>query len=82
MMVRPCLSLTIAVLLVGILRPVSLPAGPESRTSVYVGSKACQPCHEEEYASFQRYAKKSNSYRSIERLEKGLSHEDLRKWYS
>lgn len=76
------LFLAVAVLLAGILRPVFLPAAQESRPPLYVGSAACEPCHEEEYTSFIQYAKKSNSYRSIERLEKGLSPEDLRKCYS
>ncbi len=52
-----------------------------SPTPIYVGSEACKPCHEEEYASFVQHAKKSKSYRSIERLEKGLSEEDLKKCY-
>ncbi|MFP7753740.1 multiheme c-type cytochrome [Thermodesulfobacteriota bacterium B35] len=47
----------------------------------YVGSRACRPCHRAEYTSFIRYAKKSTSYRSIERLEKGLTREDIRKCY-
>ncbi|MCB2183323.1 MAG: cytochrome c family protein [Desulfobulbaceae bacterium] len=48
----------------------------------YVGSLKCKPCHATEYNNFVNYAKKSNSYRSIERLEKGLSDEDLKKCYS
>lgn len=47
----------------------------------YVGSRACRPCHAAEYTSFIRYAKKSTSYRSIERLQKGLTREDIRKCY-
>lgn len=57
-------------------------AALEDSSPYYVGSEACRQCHEEEYTSFVLYAKKSNSYRSIERLEKGLSEEDLRKCYS
>ena len=40
------------------------------------------PVTQEEYAGFIRYAKKSKSYQSIERLKKGLSNEDLNKCYS
>jgi hypothetical protein len=47
----------------------------------YVGSEVCKPCHEKEYSSFVLYAKKSKSYQSIVRLEKGLSAEDLTKCY-
>jgi hypothetical protein len=49
---------------------------------VYAGSLACKPCHEKEYFSFTNYAKKSNSYKSIERLQKGLNDQDLKKCYS
>ncbi|MCL7487998.1 MAG: cytochrome c family protein [Desulfobulbaceae bacterium] len=48
----------------------------------YVGSAACEPCHQEEYASFIQYAKKSKSFQSIERLQHGLSREDLKKCYT
>lgn len=60
--------------------------GAEQQTpppsATYVGSLKCQPCHETEYDNFDKHAKKSNSYRSIERLKKGLSEEDLKKCYS
>lgn len=55
---------------------------PAPALAVYVGSLSCKPCHEKEYASFTAYAKKNNSYRSIERLQKGLNEQDLRKCYS
>jgi len=79
---RDRLFLVAAVLLAVILRPACPVAAGEDGPPLYVGSEACAPCHEEEYESFRQYAKKSNSYRSIERLEKGLSTEDLRKCYS
>ena len=65
----------------GILLSTSCLAGQNNHTPIYVGSEACKPCHEKEYLSFVLYAKKSKSYQSIERLEKGLSTEDLKKCY-
>lgn len=56
-------------------------AAVENDTPHYVGSRSCEPCHREEYTSFIRYAKKSNSYQSIERLEKGLSPDDLKRCF-
>lgn len=53
-----------------------------STPSLYVGSQACKSCHETEYAIFVAYAKKSKSYQSIERLQKGLTKEDLVKCYA
>jgi len=59
--------------------PLSL-AGAK-RTPVYVGALACKPCHEEEYKSFTTYARKSNSFRSIERMRNGLTEEEVRGCY-
>jgi hypothetical protein len=48
----------------------------------YVGSSACTACHEKEYKAFTAYAKKSSSFRSIERLRKELTEEEIRECYS
>ncbi len=47
----------------------------------YVGSDACKACHEKEYASFMKYAKKSKSYESIQRVKKGLTEEEIKGCY-
>jgi hypothetical protein len=52
-----------------------------NREPRYVGSIACKKCHEHEYRNFTTYAKKSTSYRSIERVKKGLTPEELRGCY-
>jgi len=51
------------------------------KTPRYVGSLACKPCHEEEYRSFITYAKKSRSYKSIERVKKELTEEEIKGCY-
>ncbi len=48
----------------------------------FVGSEACKECHIEEYKSFTTYAKKVRSFQSIERLQKGLTPEEIEKCYS
>jgi len=53
-----------------------------SQPPVFVGSDACRACHPTQYASYKTYAKKSNSYRSIERLQNELAPEDLKKCYA
>ena len=75
------LLLAVASICLGTLDPTACFAGQDSHPPIYVGSDACKPCHEKEYSSFVQYAKKSKSYQSIERLEKGLSAEDLEKCY-
>ncbi len=51
-------------------------------TPVYTGSEACKNCHPKEYESFITYAKKSRSFNSIIRLEKGLTPEEIARCYS
>jgi hypothetical protein len=59
-----------------------LPVLAETRRSPqYVGSEACKKCHKEEYASFMTYAKKATSFRSIERVKKGLTEEEIKGCY-
>jgi hypothetical protein len=76
------LFLVAAIFFAGSPHPVLSLAGQVNSPPLYVGSNTCEPCHKEEYASFIQFAKKSKSFQSIERLEKGLSPEDLKKCYS
>jgi hypothetical protein len=76
------LSLSVLVILfLTSLTNVSLSLAETKRSSVYVGSLACKSCHEEEYKSFMTYARKSNSFRSIERVRKGLTEEEVKGCY-
>lgn len=62
--------------------PVCLSAQPqEDRTGTYVGSVACQPCHAKEFSSFVKYSRKSHSYQSVQRMQKGLSTEQLKECF-
>ncbi|MDQ7786337.1 MAG: cytochrome c family protein [Thermodesulfovibrionales bacterium] len=63
-------------------RPVHIQADAKKSISVYVGSDVCKKCHKKEYASFMKYAKKSKSYESIERVKKGLTAEEIRGCYA
>ncbi len=60
---------------------VSLSLAETKRPPRYVGSLACKPCHEEAYKSFITYARKSDSFRSIERVRKGLTDEEVKGCY-
>jgi hypothetical protein len=48
----------------------------------YVGSDVCKSCHENEYRNFITYAKKATSFRSIERVKKGLTEEEVKGCYA
>lgn len=60
----------------------SVIAQNNEKKSTYVGSIICKKCHEKEYESFIKYAKKSRSFESIERLQKGLTAEEIKKCYA
>ncbi len=64
------------------LHPGYIQAETKKSRTIYVGSDVCQKCHEKEYDSFMKYAKKSKSYESIERVKKGLTAEEIRGCYA
>ncbi len=76
------LFIAITILLVTItINPSLSLAETKNRISKYVGSDACKGCHEKEYNSFMKYAKKSKSFESIERVKKGLTKEEIKGCY-
>lgn len=74
----------IPLLVLSILLPSAMyPAFAQSkRTPFYIGSDACKGCHEQEYNGFMKYAKKSKSYNSIERVKKGLTEDEIKGCYA
>lgn len=74
-------SLTFLMLLLLICSSAHRVMADEAKKATYVGSKACGECHEEQYQNYQRYAKKSHSYRSVATMEKKLTSEELSKCY-
>jgi hypothetical protein len=78
------ISMRYAVTLLLLSSPVHSPVCAEqasNRTLKYVGSEACQTCHENEYKNFMTYAKKSTSFKSIERVKKGLTEDEIKGCY-
>jgi hypothetical protein len=69
-----------ALVLAGALRLASA-AGPATGQATYLGAKACQECHEEQYASFSKNSKKAHSFNSIKVMRKGLAESELKKCY-
>ncbi|MBU0729779.1 MAG: cytochrome c family protein [Proteobacteria bacterium] len=58
------------------------PCYAENNTLSFLGSEACQECHPDEYLSFITHAKKSRSFNSVTKLEKGLTRDEVEKCYS
>ncbi len=50
-------------------------------TNIYVGSASCQSCHEAEYEAFLSHARKSRSFKSIQKMKKGLTDDEIRECY-
>jgi hypothetical protein len=48
----------------------------------YVGSDVCAECHEDEYENFTKYARKSHSFQSVQKMEKGLTPQELKGCYA
>ncbi len=43
----------------------------------FVGSEGCKECHETEYANYEKFTKKSHSFKSITCMKKGLTAVEL-----
>jgi hypothetical protein len=79
---KSVIKFIIAILLISFM--INLPfsfAQTKNRAPVYVGSEACKQCHESEYKNFMMYAKKSTSFKSIERVKRGLTEEEIKGCY-
>jgi hypothetical protein len=76
------LLFTITILLISVLlNPSFSPGQTQKQPPKYVGSDVCKRCHEKEHSSFMKYAKKSKSYNSIDRVRKGLTEEEIKGCY-
>ena len=78
---RYLLAVFTAILMIIIFNPGKVRGGNNTETPKYLGSEACKACHQKEYRSFTRYAKKSSSFESIQRVKKGLTEEEIKKCY-
>lgn len=61
-----------------ILLSFSLGLAEEKR---YVGSKVCGQCHEEEYKTYLKYAKKAHSFEAIVKMRDKLTPAEVRRCY-
>lgn len=60
---------------------LSAPALFAADAPVFVGSKACSQCHEEQYATFNKYSKKAHSWRSIAVMQPKLKPNELKECF-
>jgi len=80
---RRCMHYVLFLLVLSFVLSLEMPSAfaQSKRTSLYLGSDVCRSCHEREYNSFMKYAKKSKSFNSIERVKKGLTEEEIKGCY-
>lgn len=57
-------------------------AGAAEAERRYLGSKACQQCHDEQYSNFTKWAKKAKSDHSVKVMAKKLTSEELKECYT
>ncbi|SMC27135.1 Cytochrome c554 and c-prime [Desulfacinum hydrothermale DSM 13146] len=48
----------------------------------YVGDQTCAQCHEEIHERFMQYSKKPHSFQGVEKLQDGLSPQELQDCYA
>ncbi len=66
---------------VGLINPCALRYAQANEERVYVGSKACGECHEEEYQSFIKYSKKAHSFRNVKLMAKKLAPSEVKECF-
>jgi predicted CXXCH cytochrome family protein len=72
----------VAVVLAAEVVLVPAPARPDKATEKrFVGSEACKDCHPSQYEAFSGHAKKSQSYKAVQKLAKRLTPEELKGCY-
>ncbi len=57
-------------------------SAPWAQENTFVGSQACKDCHEKEYESFTKYAKKADSFAHIKVMEKKLTPEEFKSCFT
>lgn len=63
-------------------KPAPLSAAQaQDKSPLYIGSQACNECHEEQFKSFKAYAKKAKSYNSVKKMLHSVTADELKKCY-
>ena len=55
-------------LCIALLASAAVYAAEQKETAAYVGAKACESCHEDQYASFMANSNKAHSWKSLEKM--------------
>lgn len=56
--------------------------GYAARQNEYIGSKACADCHQTQYDSFKKYARKANTFHAVEVMAPKLTPEEVKECYA
>ena len=54
----------------------------DAKSRIYAGSDSCLPCHQAEHENYCKYARKSHSFQSVQKMKKGLTLDELKECYA
>ena len=74
-------NLSLALLVFCVCVAVASRAG-SAEQKLYVGAKACEFCHEEQYESYLKNSSKAHSWRSIEKMQSKLTKAEQQECYA
>ncbi len=68
----------------GLILLILFAATPEAQNqsiNKYIGLDVCKSCHQTQYDRFQKYAMKSKSFQSVQKMKKGLTPDEIEGCY-
>jgi len=60
---------------------VAMTGGAHAEEALFIGSKACAECHEEQYENYSKLSKKAHSWDSIAVMKDDLKPQELQQCY-
>ncbi|MCK5436420.1 MAG: cytochrome c family protein [Desulfobulbaceae bacterium] len=71
-------------ILLGLILLIFFPVTVEAQNKSinrYIGLNACKSCHPAQHENYQKYARKSRSFKSVEKMKKGLTPDEINGCY-
>ena len=79
--VLPALVLYFSAALCSVAPAAETRKGPDP-SATYIGTAACQQCHEQEHSNFVKFSKKAHSRKNVEKMRNKITREELEGCYS
>lgn len=72
----------LAFFVVAFLVTVGMASKGQTNSGQFVGSAACEECHEQEYENFKKYSKKADAGKSVEMMAGDLTEDELHECFT